>query len=314
MIFDLIIVGSGPAGYSSAIYAKRAGLNPILITGSNIGGQLMQTTDVENYPGFVSITGPSLMENMKNQTISLGVELKNDYIKKLNIKKDEFQLIGSVSEYKAKAVVIATGSSAKWLGIKGEEEFRGFGVSACATCDGFFFQDNIVAVIGGGNSALEEALYLSDLAKKVYLIHRRDTFRGEKILQERVFAKSNIEIIYNSVTHEILGSIEPEKKVSGLLLENRIDNTTSILNVEGVFISIGHLPNTSFLKGEIDLDEAGYIKVHNKGSLCLKNDKEVNGLFAAGDVKEPIYKQAVVSAATGCIAALDAKTYLDLIK
>jgi len=313
-IHNLIILGSGPAGYSASIYAQRAGLNPVLISGLEIGGQLMQTTGVENYPGFETILGPQLMENMKSQVDKLGVITKTDYITKSDLSKYPYELKGQDETYLTKSLIIATGSSARWLGCVGEDTFRGFGVSSCATCDGFFFKNQAVAVIGGGNSALEEALYLSNIAKVVYLIHRKDTFRGEKIMQERVFATPNIKIIFNTIVEEMQGELSPQKTLKQLSLKNINTNETSILEVDGAFVAIGHTPNTGFLQKQLDLDSDGYIILNNNSTNVMQNGKILAGVFSAGDVSDKVYRQAITSAGSGCKSALDANHYLSTLK
>lgn len=304
----LLIIGAGPAGYTAAIYAARANLNPILVTGMQPGGQLTITTDVENYPGFSDvIQGPWLMEQMRLQAEHMGTAINYDYISRVDFSKRPFTCYGETTTFTADAVIIATGAEAKWLGIPSELKYRGFGVSACATCDGFFFRNKPVAVIGGGNSAVEEALYLSNIASHVTLVHRRDTLRSEKILQDRLFANSKISIIWNHEVDEILGA-QDSVGVSGVRLKSTQDpTTTQILNVEGVFIAIGHSPKTDVFKGHIDLDEAGYI-LTEKGETTTN----IPGVFAAGDVQDKIYRQAVTAAGQGCMAALDAEKFLTL--
>ncbi len=312
-VHNLIILGSGPAGYSAAIYAQRAGINPLLISGFEVGGQLMQTTHVENYPGFDNILGPKLMENMKNQVDNLKVITKLDYITKSNLHTYPYELVGQNETYLTKSLIIATGSSARWLGCVGEDTFKGFGVSACATCDGFFFKNQSVAVIGGGNSAIEEALYLSGIAKVVYVIHRRDKLRGEKIMQERLFTKPNIKIIFNTIVEEMQGEISPQKNLKNLILKNVIDGSTTQLAIDGAFVAIGHNPNTSFLQNQIDLDSDGYIMLNSTSTNVMQNGKILAGVFSCGDVSDKIYKQAITSAGSGCKSALDANHYLSTL-
>ncbi len=303
---NTIIIGSGAAGYTAAIYAARANMKPILVNGQQPGGQMTITTDVENYPGFKDvIQGPWLMEQMKGQAENVGTKIINDTISECNFKSKPFKLIGdSKSIYHGKSIIIATGATARWLGIKTEEKFKGYGVSACATCDGFFFKNKIVAVVGGGNTAVEEALYLTLHAKKVYLIHRRNKLRAEKILQERLFKNKKIEIIWDNNIKEIQGSDEP-KKVKSILIKNTKTNNEKIINLDGVFVAIGHDPATNIFKDKIDLDNEGYIVTKNGNT-----NTSIPGVFAAGDVTDKIYRQAVTAAGMGCMAALDAEKYI----
>ena len=303
---DVIIIGSGAAGYTAAIYTARANMKPILVNGQQPGGQMTITTDVENYPGFKDvIQGPWLMEQMKGQAESVGTKIINDTISECNFKSKPFKLIGdSKSIYHGKSIIIATGATARWLGIKTEEKFKGYGVSACATCDGFFFKNKIVAVVGGGNTAVEEALYLTLHAKKVYLIHRRNKLRAEKILQERLFKNKKIEIIWDNNIKEIQGSDEP-KKVKSILIKNTKTNNEKIINLDGVFVAIGHDPATKIFKDKVDLDNEGYIVTKNGNT-----NTSIPGVFAAGDVTDKIYRQAVTAAGMGCMAALDAEKYI----
>ena len=303
---DTIIIGSGSAGYTAAIYAARANMNPILVNGQQPGGQMTITTDVENYPGFKDIIqGPWLMDQMKAQAESVGTKIINDTITECNFKSKPFELIGgSKSIYHGKTIIIATGATARWLGIKSEEKFKGYGVSACATCDGFFFKNKIVAVVGGGNTAVEEALYLTLHAKKVLLIHRRDKLRAEKILQERLFKNPKIEVVWDSAIKEILGNKNP-KKVTGISIVNKKTNKLKSINLDGVFIAIGHIPATNIFKNKIELDKDGYI-LTKSGSTKTN----IPGVFAAGDVADKIYRQAVTAAGLGCMAALDAEKYI----
>ena len=303
---DTIIIGSGAAGYTAAIYAARANMKPILVNGQQPGGQMTITTDVENYPGFKNvIQGPWLMEQMKAQAESVGTKIISDTITECNFKSKPFELIGdSKSIYHGKTIIIATGATARWLGIKSEEKFKGYGISACATCDGFFFKNKIVAVVGGGNTAVEEALYLTLHAKKVFLIHRRDKLRAEKILQERLFKNKKIEVIWDSVVEEIHGNENP-KKVIGISIKNKKVNKIKSIDLDGVFIAIGHDPATNIFKNKLKLDKEGYI-------LTKSGTTETNipGVFAAGDVTDKIYRQAVTAAGMGCMAALDAEKYI----
>ena len=299
----LIILGSGPAGYSAGIYAARAGLDPILITGLEIGGQLTTTTDVENWPGdHDDLQGPDLMERMKNHAEKFDVKIINDHIEQVNVKDKPIELKGN-DTYLAESLIIATGASAQYLGIESEEKFLGRGVSACATCDGFFYKDKEVAVIGGGNTAAEEALYLSNICSKVHLIHRRDSLRAEKILQDRIFNKEKekkIEIHWNSQLQEVIG----DELVSKIILDSGKE-----LNLEGVFIAIGHKPNTDMFIDQLDMKN-GYISI-NSGLSGNVTQTSVDGVFAAGDVADSVYRQAITSAGFGCMAALDAQKFLE---
>ena len=303
---NTIIIGSGAAGYTAAIYTARANMNPVLVNGQEPGGQMTVTTDVENYPGFKDvIQGPWLMDQMKAQAESVGTKIINDTITECNFKSKPFELIGdSKSVYYGKTVIIATGATARWLGIKSEEKFKGYGVSACATCDGFFFKNKIVAVIGGGNTAVEEALYLTLHAKKVLLIHRRDKLRAEKILQDRLFKNPKIEVVWDSNTKEIYGDENP-KKVTGISIINTKTNKLKSIGLDGVFIAIGHDPATNIFKNKIKLDNEGYI-LTKSGSTKTN----IPGVFAAGDVTDKIYRQAVTAAGLGCMAAIDAEKYI----
>ncbi|WP_435101029.1 thioredoxin-disulfide reductase [Arhodomonas sp. AD133] len=309
----LLILGSGPAGYTAAVYAARANLDPVMVTGMEMGGQLTTTTDVDNWPGDVEgLQGPALMERMKAHAERFGTEILFDHINQVDFSNRPYRLTGDSGEYTADAVIIATGATAKYLGLESEEKFMGKGVSACATCDGFFYKNQDVAVVGGGNTALEEALYLSNIARKVTIVHRRDQFRGEKILQDQVMKKAedgNIEILWNSTLDEVLGD---NMGVNGLRLKSTEDGSTSELEVTGVFIAIGHKPNTEIFQGQLDM-EGGYIKVKS-GLDGNATATSVPGVFAAGDVMDHVYRQAVTSAGTGCMAALDAEKYLDALK
>jgi thioredoxin reductase (NADPH) len=305
----LIILGSGPTGYTSAVYAARAGLNPCVITGMEQGGQLTTTTDVENWPGDSDgLQGPELMERMLKHVESLNVEVIVDHIEKAELLNPPFKLQGNIKTYECDSLIIATGASAKYLGLPSEEAYLGKGVSACATCDGFFYKDKKVAVVGGGNTAAEESLYLSNLCSSVILIHRRDELRAEKILQERIFKKveeGKIEILWDHTVEEVLGD---SNKVTGLNLKNIKKDETSQLNLEGVFIAIGHNPNTDIFKDQLDMKD-GYIQI-NSGLEGNATSTSVEGVFAAGDVSDHIYRQAITSAGLGCMAALDAEKYL----
>jgi len=299
----LIILGSGPAGYAASIYAARAGLNPALITGTEVGGQLTTTTEVENWPGDSDdLQGPELMERMQKHALKFDVEIINDHIHETNL-TDEIKTLNGNSSWTCDALIIATGASAKYLGIPSEEKFLGKGVSACATCDGFFYKDQEVAVIGGGNTAAEEALYLSRICSKVHLIHRRDELRAEKILQNRIFDSENITIHWNSQLKEVLGD---EMGVNGMVITDKLDDKK--ISLSGVFIAIGHSPNTGIFDGQLDMDN-GYIIIKS-GLSGSVTETSVKGVFAAGDVSDQVYRQAITSAGFGCMAALDAEKFL----
>jgi len=302
----VLILGSGPAGYTAAIYAARAMLKPILVHGSQPGGQLTTTTDVENYPGYSKvIQGPWLMDEMKGQAEAVGTEMIQDHINKVDLSKKPFEAVGDSGQiYTADSFIISTGAQARWLNIKSEQEFRGFGVSACATCDGFFFKDKEVAVVGGGNAAVEEAMFLTKFASKVKLIHRRNELRAEKMLQEKLKANKKIEIIWDSVVDEVLGDKEP-KGVNGIKIKNVKNNKITELKVHGLFIAIGHDPATSLFKDQLKMDKEGYL-------ITKPDSTETNvpGVFAAGDVKDKIFRQAVTAAGMGCMSALEAEKFL----
>ena len=301
----VVIIGSGAAGLTAAIYAARANLKPLVIEGIQPGGQLTITTDVENYPGYADVVqGPWMMEQMRSQALNVGARIINDVVVHVDFKKDSKTIsLDSKSILSANTVIIATGAQAKWLGLESENKFNGKGVSACATCDGFFYRNKEVAVIGGGNTAVEEALYLSNICSKVTLIHRRDELRAEKILQERLFAKENINVIWNNIVSEILGD---EKGVNSLEIKDKNSDKTEIIKVEGVFIAIGHSPSTEPFKGVLEMDKEGYI-VAQKPGTSLTN---IEGVFAAGDCVDKIYRQAVTAAGMGCMAALDAEKWM----
>jgi thioredoxin reductase (NADPH) len=302
----LLIIGSGPAGYTAAIYAARANMKPLMVTGMDQGGQLMITTDVENYPGYADvIQGPWLMDQMRAQAEKVGTEIVFDLIADVDFTQRPFKAIGDGGDiYLADAVVICTGASARWLGIPSEEKLRGAGVSACATCDGFFFKNKRVAVIGGGNTAVEEALYLTHHADHVTLVHRRDHLRAEQILQTRLFNNPKITVIWNSEVDEILGSGEPAA-VSGLRLRDTRTGALSEIGLEGVFVAIGHVPATKVFQGHVDIDRDGYIVTAPDSTAT-----NIPGVFAAGDVKDKIFRQAVTAAGMGCMAALEAERFL----
>ncbi|MGB0833197.1 MAG: thioredoxin-disulfide reductase [Psychrobium sp.] len=307
---QLLILGSGPAGYTAAVYAARANLKPVLVTGIQQGGQLTTTTEVENWPGDANdLTGPVLMERMKEHAEKFDTEIVFDHINKVDFSKRPFTLTGDNQVFTADAVILATGASAKYIGLPSEEEFMGRGVSACATCDGFFYRGKEVAVVGGGNTAVEEALYLANIASKVHLVHRRDTFRSEKILTDRLMDKAengNIQLHLNSTLQEVVGD---QMGVTGVKLEGTNGNTDSELAVDGVFIAIGHQPNTGIFEGQLEM-ENGYLKVQS-GLQGNATQTSVEGVFAAGDVFDQHYRQAITSAGSGCMAALDAERFLD---
>jgi thioredoxin reductase (NADPH) len=309
----LIILGSGPAGYSAAIYAARANLHPVLISGMEPGGQLTTTTDVDNWPGDVEgLQGPALMERMKAHAERFATEIIFDHITKVDLSQRPFQLMGE-TPYTCDALIIATGASAQYLGLPSEKAFMGKGVSACATCDGFFYRGKKVVVVGGGNTAVEEALYLANIAAQVTVIHRRDKFRSEKILADRLIKKTtdggNVTIEWNHVTEEVLGDASG---VTAIRVKNLSDNSTRDLATDGVFIAIGHKPNTAIFAGQVEMDTSGYIKVQ-AGSAGNATATSVAGVFAAGDVADPIYRQAITSSGSGCMAALDADKYLEAL-
>ena len=302
----VLILGSGPAGYTAAIYAARANLQPRLVQGLQPGGQLSITTDVENFPGFAeAIQGPWLMEQMQSQASNVGTEIAFDTIVEVDLKRRPFTAVGdSGTTYRADTLIIATGAQARWLGLDSEAKFRGFGVSACATCDGFFFRDKTVAVVGGGNSAVEEAIFLTNFATRVYLIHRRDELRAEKIMQDRLFANDKIVPVWNSVVDEVLGTDGP-LGVTGVKVRDMHSGALRELPVDGLFIAIGHDPATALFKGQVDMDGEGYILTRPDSTLT-----SVPGVFAAGDVKDKVYRQAVTAAGMGCMAALEAERFL----
>ena len=306
----LLILGSGPAGYSAAVYAARANLKPVLVTGLQQGGQLMTTTEVDNWPGDAhGLMGPDLMARMQAHAERFETEILFDHIHTVDLSSRPFRLRGDNGEYSADALVIATGASAKYLGIESEQKFMGKGVSACATCDGFFFRDQDVAVIGGGNTAVEEALYLSNIARKVYLVHRRDKLRAEKILQDKLFAKAaagKIELVWDHSVDEVLGD---ETGVTGMRIRSTKDESTRQIDVQGFFVAIGHTPNTSLFEGQLAMRN-GYITIRS-GLEGNATATSVEGVFAAGDVADQIYRQAITSAGFGCMAALDAEKDLD---
>ncbi len=302
----VLIIGSGPAGYTAAVYAARAMLKPILVHGFQPGGQMTITTDVENYPGFADvIQGPWLMDQMKDQAKAVGTDLVDDHISSVNLKTKPFEAFGdSGKKYTADSIIISTGAQARWLNLKSEEEFKGFGVSACATCDGFFFKEKEVAVVGGGNAAVEEAIFLTKFASKVKLIHRRDSLRAEKLLQKKLMDNKKIEIIWDSIVEEVIGDNDP-KNVKGLKIKNVKTNKIEELKIDGLFIAIGHDPATQLFKDQLDMDKEGYLTTKPDSTQT-----NVPGVFAAGDVKDKIFRQAVTAAGMGCMAALEAEKFL----
>ena len=302
----VLILGSGPAGYTAAIYAARAMLKPILVHGSQPGGQLTTTTDVANYPGYSKvIQGPWLMDEMKGQAEAVGTEMIQDHISKVDLTKKPFTATGDSGQvYTADSFIISTGAQARWLNLKSEQEFRGFGVSACATCDGFFFKDKEVAVVGGGNAAVEEAMFLTKFASKVKLIHRRDSLRAEKMLQKKLMENKKIEIVWDSVVEDVLGDSEP-KNVKGIKIKNLKTEKTEEIKLDGLFIAIGHYPATQLFKDQLEMDKEGYL-------ITKPDSTETNipGVYAAGDVKDKTFRQAVTAAGLGCMAALEAEKFL----
>ena len=302
----VLIIGSGPAGYTAAVYAARALLKPIMVTGMEPGGQLTTTTDVENYPGFAEvIQGPWLMEQMRDQAKAVGTEMIEDHISSVNLKLRPFEAIGDGGQkYTAESIIISTGAQARWLNLDSEQKFRGFGVSACATCDGFFFKDKTVAVVGGGNAAVEEAMFLTKFASKVKLIHRRNELRAEKMLQKKLMENKKIEIIWDSVVEEVIGDDDP-KNVKGLKIKNVKTNKVNDLKLDGLFIAIGHDPATQLFKDQLKMDKEGYLVTKPDST-----ETNIPGVFAAGDVKDKIFRQAVTAAGMGCMAALEAEKHL----
>ena len=303
---EVLIIGSGPAGYTAAIYAARANLKPHLVSGLEPGGQLTITTDVENYPGFAEvIQGPWLMEQMKEQAKAVGTEMIEDHISSVNLKSTPFEAVGdSGQKYTADSIIISTGAQARWLNLKSEQEFRGFGVSACATCDGFFFKDKEVAVVGGGNAAVEEAMFLTKFASKVKLIHRRDSLRAEKLLQKKLMENKKIEVIWDSVIEDVIGDEKP-KNVKGIKIKNVKTNKINEIKLDGLFVAIGHDPATQLFRDQLNMDKDGYL-------ITKPDSTETNipGVYAAGDVKDKTFRQAVTAAGMGCMAALEAEKFL----
>ena len=307
MVENVIIIGSGPAGYTAALYASRADLKPLLFTGPEPGGQLMITTDVENYPGFPDgIMGPEMMELFRKQAERFGTQVKEEMITKVDLSQRPFKVWAGETLYEAKTIVVSTGASAKWIGIEGEKTFGGYGVSACATCDGFFFRGKEVIIVGGGDTAMEEANYLTRHASKVYVVHRRDTLRASKVMQQRALDNPKIEFIWNTAITDIFGQMEPHRKVTGVELTNTVDGTKSTMNIDGVFVAIGHQPNSSLFQGVLDMDEVGYLKTQPHSTRT-----NIPGVFACGDVADSVYRQAISAAGTGCMAAIDAERFLE---
>ncbi|MBS30061.1 MAG: thioredoxin-disulfide reductase [Candidatus Marinimicrobia bacterium] len=303
---NIIIVGSGPSGYTAALYAARANLNPLLFEGSQPGGQLTITTDVENYPGFPDgVMGPELMDKFKNQALRFGTEIINQKIDKVDFSNDNLRLWSGSEEFSAHSVIISTGASARLLGLESEKKLMGYGVSACATCDAFFFKDKKVFVVGGGDSAMEEAIFLTKFASSVTIIHRRDSFRASKIMQDKALNNDKIDVMWNSSVLDMIG--EPEEGgLKSLLIENVLENKTIEVEADGLFLGIGHTPNSEIFKDSISLDDKGYILTFNNSTETSKK-----GVFAAGDIMDPIYRQAITAAGSGCMAALDAERFLE---
>ena len=306
---NVLIIGSGPAGYSAAIYTARANLQPVLVAGAQAGGQLTITTDVENYPGFADvIQGPWLMEQMNKQAENVGTKIIYDNINKVDFADNKFRAWDNNNEYHAKSIIISTGAQARWLGLENETKFQGFGVSGCATCDGFFFRGQTVMVVGGGNTAVEEALYLTNHAKKVILLHRRDELRAEKILQERLLAHEKIDVIWDSILIDIIGKDNP-KSVTAAKIKNVKNEQITEIPLQGIFIAIGHTPTTDLFKDFLNIDNEGYIITESDSTKT-----SLEGIFAAGDVQDKIYRQAVTAAGTGCMAALEAEKFISSLK
>ena len=303
----VVVLGSGPAGYTAAVYAARANLAPLLIRGLQPGGQLTITTDVENYPGYAdTVQGPWMMEQMDRQAVKVGTRMIDDIAVSVDLSRRPFTAVGdSGALYTADALIICTGASARWLGLESEALFQGFGVSACATCDGFFFRDKEVVVVGGGNTAVEEALFLTNFATRVTLVHRRDRLRADRILQDRLFRTANIEVVWNHVVEEILGRHAPAKAVQGVRLRNVKTGARKDLAADGVFIAIGHTPNTELFRGQLDMDAEGYIITKPDSTAT-----SIDGVYAAGDVQDNVFRPAITAAGTGCMAALEAERFL----
>ncbi len=307
MAEKVIIVGSGPAGYTAALYNARADLNPLVFAGLQPGGQLMITTDVENYPGYPDgIMGPEMMELFKKQAERFGARVEHKEVTRLDLTSRPYKVYVGEEVYETHSIILATGASAKWIGLESEVTFGGFGVSACATCDGFFFRGKEVIIVGGGDTAMEEANYLTRHCSRVYVVHRRDEFRASKIMQDRVLENPKIQVIWNTVIDEILGQTDPVKKVTGVRLHNLSTDEKTEMPINGVFVAIGHKPNSDLVKGIIDMDDVGYIQ-----TLPGSTKTNVEGVFAAGDVADSVYRQAVTAAGSGCMAAIDAERYLE---
>ena len=307
MTKDVIIVGSGPAGYTAALYAARADLAPVLFSGPEPGGQLMITTDVENYPGFPQgIMGPDMMDLFRDQAARFGTEIHQKTVTKVDLSQRPFKVWADSEQYEARTVIISTGASAKWIGIESEKTFGGFGVSACATCDGFFFKGKEVIVVGGGDTAMEEANYLTRHCSKVFVVHRRDTLRASKIMQQRALDNPKIEFIWNTGVEEIMGDTLPHKKVTKVRLKSKVEDKTWEMPIDGVFVAIGHQPNSNVFKDWVDTDDLGYIQVEPYSTRT-----KIPGVFACGDVTDRIYRQAVTAAGSGCMAAIDAERFLE---
>lgn len=306
MVENVVIIGSGPAGYTAALYAGRADLNPVVLAGFQPGGQLMITTEVENFPGFPNgILGPEVMDLFRQQAERFGARVLQENVTQVDFSQRPFKVTTDTETYLAKSVIISTGASARWLGLPSETTFGGFGVSACATCDGFFFRNKIVAVVGGGDTALEEAHYLTRHAAKVYLIHRRDEFRGSKIMQDRVLSNPKVEVIWNHVVDEVVGETDPVRKVTGAKIKNTTSGAETLLPIDGLFVAIGHKPNSELFQGVLDMDEVGYL-ITQPGSTRTN----IEGVFAAGDIADNTYRQAITAAGSGCMAAIDAERFL----
>ena len=307
MVHNVIIIGSGPAGYTAALYTARADLKPLLFAGLQPGGQLMITTEVENFPGFPGgIQGPELMEQFLKQVQRFDVDIQFSHVSKVDLSSRPFGVWVDDTEYRTHSIIISTGASAKWIGLPSEITFGGYGVSACATCDGFFFRGKDVLVVGGGDTAMEEATYLTRHCRKVTLVHRRDSFRASKIMQDRVFQNPKIEVLWNTTIEDIYGQTEPSKKVTGVRLLNLVSGETSEMPTDGVFVAIGHKPNTDLFVNQLEMDDAGYLK-----TIPGTTRTSVEGVFAGGDVQDTVYRQAVTAAGSGCMAAIDAERWLE---